>query len=276
MDEQGCFHSFVTLLTKRPHLAESLLRWLDPRDIGNCLKTSKDFRTLILVALQWSGKIQTMLDDGVSRRNLTSGQLNTRQYGPIQREVWCKYYSYMNGFAIDGSLWICGPKPEDSSIDGDDDDEDDDIGFNVGGGTKGILSIYYLDNDQANKSRSMPIRYKCRLMANILPNSGVIVQDHNRIKVLRKENGCKLYELVQDFKSHMVDMRGYPRAVFGRDCVLQCEKMGGAGEDLPSWKLTFCDVNGHFITGHSLKMTSRPDIVIQKVIFNIVNHRIFI
>ncbi len=266
MDEQECFNIFLTLLTKRPHVAENLLKWLEPRDIGNCLKTSEGFRTLVCVALQWSNEIKKMLDDEVSRWNLTSRHLDTRQYGPIQRVVWSEseYYSCMNGFGIDGSLWISGPKPEDFSTDDDDNDID------VDGRMKDILSIYYLDNDQADKSRSMPVRYQSRLMANILPNSGVMVQDQNGIKVLRKENGSKSYEILQDSKSCMYHlyMIQYPYAfVFGRDCVYKCEKIYGTGDELQSWKLTFCDADGHFITGHALTINSLPEIVIQKVFF---------
>ncbi len=117
-DDKRSFHSFVSALTSRPHISESVIARLSLHDIANCLRASKDFRRFITDSLKSNQRLKNNLDDVLSRLIVTTGTLEAKQHGPLKRVDRDSSSSTQVdfGFGLDDSLWLIKPADTSSAL----------------------------------------------------------------------------------------------------------------------------------------------------------------
>ncbi len=244
MGDKRNFYRFVSSLTSRPHIAESIIGKLSPHDIASCLRASRDFRRFIIDSLHSNHKLKSNVDTALSRLIVTTGTLAAKQHGPLERaNSEPSSTDVLFGFGLDDSLWLTErSKPS--------------AGQNFPPTFVNVpahvsnLSIYDLTTNNEVVTTSVHIRTR-RPRLKIMPCLKVFLQDAGKMHTFGKEDQG-VFGILSTDDLQALDIP--PEAFNGNDCIYNCEKIT-EGHFVVGRKLTFCNAAGNLMTDHTISTT---------------------
>ncbi len=226
------------MVSSRAHIAENIVKSLDASDIVNCLRTSHDFRTLVISAFRWSQQLKNDVDKNATKLALTLGTLNTKQCGPLKldipkrrqfphsRDTFC--------FGLDGTFWQFNFWPDD---------------FDSNCLYKSALNIYDLDSN--TKVKTVLLKYEknglARPKVKILSGKKLLLQDRDRTLMFSKVHDGSSYEVLWE-DPHSVGKRYSSISstygpFYGNDCIFDAVIVYSDDDEAEAdyqYQLVFC------------------------------------
>ncbi len=243
-----------------PHVAVKILKNLEAADIAKCLKTNKDFRIMVFIALQWNKRLRNDLDEEVSRMLDASESRLLQPLSGLHSDF---------GFGYNGSLWLF------KTI------QDlfrplvDKNGLNLY-----QLIIYDLKTFKGKKETKLSFYCRARPGVKIMPSSQskILLQDVEKVILFKEcsaaDTSIRSYDLICQKMGHngWSGLYGLEKPAkrfhFGTDPIYSY--------DWISYELTLYKPLGNDdLVGEAVQLECKPKIVLEKVNIHTLNFNSF-
>ncbi len=268
MNEGQCFHNFALNIVKVPHIAANILMNLEARDVANCLKASKDFRSFVSSAISWSKQLRCQLEEKVSKITVTSGTVDTKIIDTMALDIDRSDSPRDRfGFGIDGTFWLCVPVAKGGEAIWDSKSNKlehiDPVGLNI------------YDLERGMKTRTMFINYNSlaegRPKARILSDSRILIQDAKKVMLFEpriEDDGLTRTYHRHSEKSHKCRLFNPKGDLFDADCMFDYVT---SEEDGRGKEFTFYKDGGKSSLSQSVgRVKCTPKTVLQKVTYTLI------